>query len=374
MKDFYEVLGVSRTASQDEIKHAYRKKARKLHPDYAGPESEDAFKELTVAYEVLSDPEKRSAYDAGGPEALRGGGMPMGDFGFADLFEAMFGMGGMSGFGGGGRGPTPRGRRGQDSMVAVEVNLEEITFGVTKDISINTAVTCTVCDGTCCEPGTSPVTCSVCGGTGSVTRVQQSLLGAIRTAQVCQACGGHGQTIPSPCLECGGDGRIHTTRNLSVDIPAGVEGGTRIRLRDEGEVGPGGGPSGDLYIEVRELPHEIFSRQGFDLHTAFSVPMTAAALGTVLDLHTFDGDREVTLKPGTQSGADIVMKGLGVGRLGGRGRGDLHVHIDVVTPTDMGPEEVELIERLADLRGEERVEPVGASTGAFGWLKKKFAG
>lgn len=372
MKDFYEVLGVSRTASQDEIKHAYRKQARKLHPDYAGPESEDAFKELTVAYEVLSDPDKRRTYDAGGPEALRGGGMPAGDFGFADLFEAMFGMGGMGGFASA-RGPEPRGRRGQDSMVAVEVTLEEITFGVTKDITINTAVTCATCEGTSCQPGTSPVTCSVCGGTGSITRVQQSLLGAIRTAQVCEACAGHGQTIPHPCEECGGEGRVRTTRTLSVEIPAGVEGGTRIRLREEGEVGPGGGPAGDLYIEIRELPHNVFSRQGFDLHTAFSVPMTAASLGTMLSLQTFDGDHEVNLKPGTQSGADIVLKGLGIGRLGGRGRGDLHVHIDVVTPTNLSAEEAELIEKLAEMRGEERIEPVGASTGAFGWLKKKFA-
>lgn len=371
MKDYYEILGVSRDASQDEIKRAYRKRARHLHPDYAGAESEDAFKELSAAYEVLSDSQKRRAYDLGGPDAVRGAGSNFGagDYGFADLFETMFG--GMGGGFASSRGPVPRGRRGRDSLLAVELTLEEITFGATKDLQIDTAILCEVCGGSCCEPGTSPETCAVCGGTGSVVRLQQSLLGTIRTSAACQNCHGHGQVIPSPCQECAGDGRVYTARTISVDIPAGAEDGTRIRLRGEGEVGPGGGPAGDLYLEVRQLPHPIFARSGYDLYTRIDVPMTMAALGSRFVLTTFDGDREVTVQAGTQSGEEILLKGLGVGRPRG-GRGDLHVTVGVETPRKLDDQQRHLLEELAQLRGEERAEPAGAGRGPMKWFKDKL--
>lgn len=371
MTDYYEVLGVARDASADEIKKAYRKKARQLHPDYAGPDSEDAFKDLSVAYDVLSDPQKRQAYDIGGPTAANGNGFPQGDFGFADLFETMFGT--MGGGFAASRGPASRARRGQDSLLAVELTLEEVTFGVKKEIRLDTGVRCETCGGSCCEPGTSPVTCGVCGGTGSVTRVQQSLLGAIRTASPCSACQGYGQTIPNPCRDCGGEGRVRASRTVSVDIPAGMENGSRLRLQGQGEAGPAGGPAGDLYLEVRELPHPAFARSGNDLYTRVDVPMTLAALGTLFSLDTFDGEREVAIKPGTMSGEEIVIKGLGVGKMRG-GRGDLHVTIGVQTPQKLDERQRKLLEELAELRGEERVEPAHAGGGPMRWFKDKLSG
>lgn len=373
MRDYYEVLGVSSNATADEIKKAYRKKARQLHPDYAGADSEEAFKELSVAYDVLSDPQKREQYDLGGPAAFSGGGAgPTGDFGFADLFETMFG--GMGGFGGP-TGPTQRTRRGQDSLIAVEVTLEEVVFGTKKEVKVNTAIECDVCHGSCCEPGTSPTTCPTCGGTGSVTRVQQTLLGAIRTSAPCRTCQGHGQTIDHPCHECVGEGRVRASRTVSFEVPAGVENGTRIRLAGKGEVGPAGGPAGDLYVEIREKPHPLFARQGIHLHTRIDVPVALAALGTVFTLDTLDGQQELVIDPGTQPEAELTLKGLGVARLGGSGRGNLYVHVGVKTPTNLDDRQRELLEELAELRGEQRVEPVGAGThGPLKWFKDKLGG
>ncbi|MCI1691975.1 MAG: molecular chaperone DnaJ [Actinomyces sp.] len=373
MNDYYEILGVPRDASQDQIKKAYRKKARQLHPDYAGPESEEAFKDLSVAYETLSDPQKRQMYDLGGPEAVHGGGaggMGGDGFGFADIFESMFGGSSFASS----SGPIPRARRGQDQLLAVEVTLEEETFGATKDISLDTYIRCPRCEGTCCEPGTRPQTCPVCRGTGSVTRVQRSLLGNIRTQTPCSACQGHGSTIPSPCHECSGEGRVRTRRRMSVDIPVGVDNGTRIRLSGRGEVGPAGGPAGDLYLEVREKKHPIFTRRGDDLHTWITVPMTTASLGTVFQLQTLDGPREVTIGAGTQPQEEIVLKGLGVGRLQRSGRGDLRVHVDVEIPRRLDDRARELLEQLADLRRESRVEPHRGDQSMFDRLRDKLSG
>lgn len=369
MTDYYEILGVSRNASAEEIKRAYRKKARQLHPDYAGPGSEEAFKELSVAYEILSDPGKRRQYDIGGPAAFTNGGGFGADFGFADLFETMFGARG--GFGAP-TGPAQRTRRGQDSLVAVELTLEDVVFGAHKEVRVDTAVECATCAGSCCQPGTSPTPCTTCGGAGSVMSVQQSLLGAIRTSSVCRDCQGYGHTIDNPCEECGGEGRVRATRTVAFDIPAGVENGTRVRLSGKGQAGPAGGPPGDLYVEIREKAHPLFARQGYDLHTRIEVPMTLAALGTVFSLDTLDGDQELIIAPGTQSESEIVLKGLGVGRLSGGGRGNLHVHVSVQTPTAMDPRQQELLEELAELRGEQRVEPVGAAPGPLKWFKDKL--
>ncbi len=367
MTDYYAVLGVDRDASAEDIKRAYRKKARQLHPDYAGPASEEAFKELSMAYDVLSDPAKRRQYDMGGPSMFNSGSFG-GDFGFADLFETMFGGRGF----GAPTGPAQRTRRGQDSLVAVELTLEEVVFGTHKEVQLDTAVECAECQGSCCAPGTSPVTCTQCGGTGSQMRVQQTLLGNIQTAVACPACEGYGHIIEHPCEECGGDGRTRATRTVGFDIPAGVEDGTRVRLAGKGQAGPAGGPAGDLHVEIREKPHPLFTRQGYDLHTRIEVPMVAAALGTVFSLGTLDGEEELIIAPGTQSGEEMILKGLGVGRLSRAGRGNLHVHVSVQTPTDLDPRQQELLEELAELRGEHRVEPVLASGGPLKWFKGKL--
>lgn len=373
MNDYYEVLGVPRDASAEDIKKAYRKKARQLHPDYAGPKSEEAFKELSVAYETLSDPEKRKMYDIGGPDALRGGGgSPFGGAeGFSDIFDAMF-----SGFSGASAGPVPRSRRGQDQLIGVEITLEEATFGAKKTVSFGTYVACESCHGSMCEPGTSPVTCSTCGGSGIVTRIQSTMFGQMQTRGACSACQGHGTIIATPCHECAGQGRVRSRRSLTIDIPAGADEGTRIRVGGEAEVGPGGGPRGDLYLEISEKKHPTFDRRGDDLHTWITIPMTTAALGTDFELSTLDGLRTVSIPAGTQPNADIVLEDLGVGRLQRTGRGDLHVHIDVEIPKKLDPRSKELLEELARLRKETRLEPRRHEQpqSVFGKLREKLAG
>jgi molecular chaperone DnaJ len=371
--DYYRILGVRPDASAEEIKRAYRKLARQLHPDVAsGDGAEERFKEVSRAYEVLSNPEKRQMYDRGvDPAAPNGGGFGAG-FGFQDIFETFFGAGAT----GGRRGPVPRARRGQDALVRIDIELAEAAFGAHKEIPVDTAVVCPTCEGSCCRPGTSPQTCNVCGGAGVVQRVARSFLGQVMTSSPCAACHGFGTVIPNPCPECSGEGRVRTRRTLSVDIPAGVENGTRIRLSGQGEVGPAGGPSGDVYLEVRERAHPTLLRQGDDLHCTLEIPMTAAALGTTVQLETLDGSREVDIRPGTQPGEVIVQRGLGVGHLHVGGRGDLHVHVDVRVPTEVDDEQERLLRELAALRGEERpasrLSPI--QSGVFGRLRDRLAG
>lgn len=363
MQDYYDILGVSQDATADEIKKAYRKKARQLHPDYAGSESEEAFKDLSVAYETLSDPEKRRMYDMGGPDALRGSGMG-GSFGFGDIFSMFTG-----GFGA--QGPAQRQRRGQDSLMVIEVTLEDVTFGVQRVIPINTWVECSTCHGAATAEGTQPVTCSTCSGQGNITRIQRSILGDIRTQSPCPACEGYGNIIAAPCQDCSGQGRVRSKREISVNIPAGVEQGTRIRLSGKGEAGPFGGPNGDLYLEIQERKHPIFTRQGNDLHTWVTVPMTAAALGTDFPLETLDGEQNVTIKAGTQPHDHIRLDGLGVGILNRNARGSLFVHINVIVPTDLDARSKELLEELAAHRGEDRIEPQREAT-MFERIKDAF--
>lgn len=363
MHDYYEILGVSRNASDAEIKKAYRKKARQLHPDYAGAQSEEAFKDLSVAYETLSDPDKRRMYDMGGSDALRGG---MGGFPFGDVFSM---------FGGafGAQGPAQRRRSGKDAAVALELSLEDVTFGVNHTFSLNTWVTCATCEGKATAHNTEPVTCSSCSGSGMITRIQQSLLGAIQTQSPCPACEGFGTIIASPCQDCSGQGRVRAKRDVSVDIPAGVSNGMRIRMTGQGEAGPFGGPNGDLYIEVRERRHARFIRQGDDLHIHVNVPMTSAALGTQFPLETLDGEQTVIVPAGTQSDQQIRLPGLGVTHLNRTSRGDVIVHVTVTIPTDLDQRSRELLEELAAHRGEERVEPQRESS-MFERLKGAFTG
>jgi len=372
LSDYYEILGVARDATADEIKKAYRKLARQLHPDVnPGADAEARFKEVSRAYEVLSNPERRQVYDLGGDPSASGGGFGAG-FGFSDIFESFFGAAA-----GATRGPAARQRRGQDALIRIEVDLAEAAFGGQRELTLDTAVVCPTCEGTCCRPGTQPRGCETCKGRGQVQRVARSFLGQVMTQQVCPTCHGFGSVVTDPCLECSGEGRVRTRRTLTVKIPAGVDTGTRIQLPGQGEVGPAGGPNGDLYVEVVERPHPLFTRRGDDLHVTVELPMTAAALGTTLEIETLDGAQQLDIKPGTQSRELITLRGLGVTHLRGGGRrGDLVVHLVVSTPTQLDGEQEKLLRELAVLRGEER--PAGRLTatnaGVFTKLRDKLSG
>ncbi len=365
MADYYQVLGVSRDASVEEIRRAYRKKARELHPDYAGVQSEEAFKELSAAYETLSDPQKRQNYDLGGGRSP--GGMPFGGFGFADIFEAMFNGPASSPF----ATTRPRGRPGRDQKVHVEIDLEDVVFGTRKQVLLDTSVTCDTCHGSAAAPGTAPKTCATCQGTGQVMRIQNSLLGQIRVAAPCTACRGEGQTISDPCPECVGAGRVRATRTIEVDIPPGVDQGSRLRMVGEGEAGSQGGSDGDLYIEVSVKEDPFFARRGYDLHTSVTIPVTTAALGVTFPLKTFDGKQEVTIPPGTQPGEEISLKGLGIERSVGP-RGDIIVHVEVEVPTKLDDRSRELFEELARVRGEDTFPRPPSKPGMFGRLRDAF--
>jgi molecular chaperone DnaJ len=386
-QDLYDLLGVSRDADSDAIKKAYRRLARKLHPDVnPDPETQEQFKEVTRAYEVLSDPQKRAAYDRGGdPFAGAGAGFGQGaGFSFTDIMDAFFGGGGPAGAAAG-RGPRPRTRRGQDALIRLEVELAEAAFGVTRELNVDTAVLCSACHGEGAAPGTHPIPCETCRGAGEVAHVQRSFLGEIRTLRPCPACRGFGSIIPDPCRECSGDGRVRSRRTLTVKIPAGVDNGTRVQLSEQGEVGPGGGPAGDLYVEIHIAPHETFTRHGNDLHCTVTLPMTAAALGTTLTLPTLEADVEqgadsgvetafdLDIRPGTQSGTEQVLRGRGVPGLRG-GRGDLVVSVVVETPSRLDARQEELLRELAGLRGEQ--QPSGqvrpSSKSVFGKLRDAF--
>jgi len=383
-RDYYGILGVAKNASDQEIKRAYRKLARELHPDVnPSDDAQHKFAEVTTAYEVLSDPQKRKIVDLGGDPmdngARGGGGDPFAGFGgLGDIMDAFFGAAGGAG-GGRGRGPRSRVQPGSDALIRLGLTLEECATGVDKEIAVDTAIVCDLCRGAGTSEGTSVKTCDTCGGAGEVQSVQRSFLGQVVTARPCPVCRGFGEVIPDPCRQCGGDGRIRARRNVTAKIPPGVGDGMRIRLSGQGEVGPGGGPAGDLYVEIDETPHEVFVRQGHDLHCNFRIPMTTAALGATVPISTLvDGDYELDVEPGTQPNAELVLTGKGMPRLrsSGRvdGRGDLHVHIDVVVPTKLDEAQRELLVELAQQRGEE--VPTLASNGSkhgglFGKLRAK---
>jgi molecular chaperone DnaJ len=374
--DYYELLGVSRTASDDEIKKAYRRLARELHPDANpdDPSAHERFKDVSTAYETLRDPERRRRYDQFGPDGARVGaaGDPFGfggggGGGLGDIFEAFFGAAG-GGFGGG-RGGRGGPMRGNDLELLIELEFEEAVFGVRREIHLRAPVPCDTCEATGAAPGTSPTTCAGCGGTGEVRRVRQSILGQMVTASPCPRCGGIGQEIASPCPDCRGEGRRTEEKTYEVDIPAGVDDGTQLRLPGRGAAGPRGGPLGDLYLHTRVRPHPRFRREGQDLVAELHVPMTQAALGAHLTFSTLDGDEDLVLPAGTQSGRVFSLRGRGVPAGRGRARGDVLVQVFVDTPVDLDKESEELLRRVAELRGE-AVAP--AETGFFSKIKSAF--
>ena len=369
--DLYAVLGVARDATPEEIKRAYRKLARELHPDVnPDPETQDRFKGVTAAYEILSDADKRQMYDVGGdPRNAGAGGAGFGQgFGFGDIMDAFFGTQA--------RGPRPRAGRGKDALIRVQITLAEATFGAPRDITVDTAIACSVCHGAGTAADTQIVTCTMCQGRGEIQSVQRSFLGQVMTSRPCPQCQGYGSLIPHPCPECSGEGRVRTRRTITVKIPPGVDTGTRIQLTGEGEVGVGGGPPGDLFLEIVEAPHEVFTRHGDDLHCTVSLPMTAAALGTSIELQTLDGPETIDVRPGTQSGHVVTLRQKGTAHLRSSGRGDLHVHLDIVTPTKLDERQIALLNELAALRDEVApagtMNPSSGQTGIFGRLRDAF--
>ncbi len=380
-RDYYGLLGVSKGASDSELKRAYRRLARELHPDVNPDEEAQArFKEISLAYEVLSDPEKRRIVDLGGDPMENGAaGAGAGGFGgfggLGDVFEAFFGGGG------GSRGPIGRVRPGSDSLLRMRLDLTECATGVTKQVTVDTAVLCDLCHGKGTNGTSSPVTCDTCHGHGEVQTVQRSLLGQVMTSRPCPVCGGVGEVIPDPCHRCGGDGRVQARREVSVKIPAGVGDGMRVRLAAQGEVGPGGGPAGDLYVEVHEQPHDIFVRDGDDLHCTVSVPMFDAALGTTVTVEDIlDGSTEITIPAGTQPGSVTTLRGHGMPHLRSGVRGNLHAHIEVLVPTRLDATDTDLLRKLKAHRSRDVAEVRSAhgssstNGGLFSRLRETFSG
>jgi len=281
-----------------------------------------------------------------GGSGFGGFGGGFGGGGFSDIMDAFFGGGGTP------RGPRPRMRQGQDALIRTTIDLAEACFGTTREIGVETAVICEVCGGDGCASGTSPRTCEICKGRGEIQQVTRSFIGQVMTTRPCGSCQGFGTTIPQPCRECAGEGRVRARRTVEVKIPAGVETGNRMQLSGQGEVGPGGGPAGDLFVEFIVEEHDFLIREGDDLHVSVNIPMTGAALGTSVTVQTLDGDVDLTIKPGTQSGAVIPIRGKGMTRLRGGGRGELFAHIDVEVPTKLSKEEEQILKKFAELRGE----------------------
>lgn len=367
--DYYELLEVDRDASTDEIKRAYRIAARRYHPD-ANPgdaNAEARFKEIANAYEVLSDEDKRRNYDRFGPDGPQMGGDPFGGFaggGLGDIFDAFFGGGGGASMGG-----RPGRSAGPDLEVAVEIPFESAVFGAQQEVTVRTAVACATCEATGAAPGTEATTCSQCSGTGQVRQVRQSILGQMVTAAPCPICRGAGEVIADPCPTCNGEGREVTDKTYTIDIPAGVDTGSTLRLSGFGAVGPRGGGTGDLYVQIRVLPHPRFERHGDDLVHRLHLPVTQAALGAAISFETLDGHEDLVVPRGTQTGKVFRLRNRGVPHVRGRGRGDLLVEVAVDTPTDLDPEVEEALRQIAAARGEE-VAP--ADKGFFSRIKSAF--
>jgi molecular chaperone DnaJ len=382
MADFYELLGVSRTADADELKRAYRKKARELHPDANpdDPAAAERFKEVARAYEVLSDADQRARYDrfgeAGVSSAASSGADPFGfggagfGGGLGDIFDAFFGGGSGGGFGGGRQSGPAGPPRGQDQEVTVQLPFRDAVFGTESPVEIRTYVSCVTCTGKGTAPNTEPVTCSECGGAGQVRRVRQSVLGQMMTTSACPRCGGWGTVIVTPCPTCSGEGRTIEQRTFRVDVPAGVDDGSTLRLGGRGAAGPRGGTNGDLYVHLRVRPDERFERRGNDLVARVPIGFAQAALGAHLPFETLDGAEDLVIEPGTPTGRVYRLRGRGVPVLQGRGRGDLLVEVTVEVPAKLSKDEEELLRRYAELRGEEIAPP---DRSLLGRIKSAFS-
>jgi molecular chaperone DnaJ len=353
-RDPYEVLGVGRDSSEQEVKKAFRKLARELHPDVNAhdPQAEEKFKEAAEAYEILSDPERRATYDRYGHEGLRSGGYaPNFDaFGsIGDLFDAFFG--GASPFGGRAAGPAP----GGDVAVALEIDLLQAARGESAEVSFEAVDRSGHCHGNGAEPGTPIDTCTRCGGNGQVQTMTRTPFGQMVRTSICDTCGGDGRTAREPCGECRGRGRIAARRTIEVRVPAGISDGQRIRLSGQGHAGEAGAPAGDLYVLVKVRPDERFVREGDDLITLLDVPAPLAALGTTLEVPTLEGEVPVEVPAGTQPGEVIVLRGQGMPTLRRARQGDLRVLVNVIVPRRLGAEQRELLERLSETITEENL-------------------
>ncbi|HEV7615732.1 MAG TPA: molecular chaperone DnaJ [Solirubrobacterales bacterium] len=371
-RDYYEVLGVGRDASETEIKKAFRGLARELHPDVNDhdPEAEEKFKAAAEAYEVLSDAERRGTYDAYGHEGLRSGGFDPRSSSFGsidDIFQAFFGAGGGDAFGfsGGGRAA------GSDVLVEVEIDLDEVATGVRREISFDAVIPCEHCHGNGAEPGTPIVSCERCGGAGQLRQVSRTPFGQMVRGVACDACGGAGKIPEQPCDECAGSGRARGNRTQSVEVPAGIESGQRLRVAGGGHAGDAGAPAGDLYVEVEVSADERFERDGTDLISVVSIPATEAMLGTSVTVPTLEGEHEVEVTAGTQPGHEEILRGAGLPRLGSRRRGNQRVILEVVVPTNLNEEQREAVERLDDSLEPENLEP-RQGEGLFSRVRRAF--
>ena len=373
--DYYELLGVERGASAAEVKKAFRKLARELHPDVNrhDPEAEEKFKRAAEAYEVLSDPDRRRVYDAFGEQGLRSGGWSPGAGGFGnleDVLESLFGrgdplFGDLFGFGRG--GPAA----GADIAAEVEVSLEEVLTGTTRELSFEAVTTCDRCRGNGAEPGTPIRTCDECGGAGQIRRVTQTAFGQMVRAGTCPHCGGAGKVPEQPCEQCNGRGRVSGPRSWEVEIPPGIESGQRIRITGGGHAGEAGAASGDLYVRVHVAEDERFQREGTDLVSVIEIPATEAMLGTTATVASLDGDREVEIEPGTQPGERVVLRGIGLPDLRGSARGDQHVFVNVIVPGNLSEEQRELAGRLGETIGPENLRRDGRR-GLFSRMRRAF--
>ena len=375
-RDYYDVLAVPREADDDEIKKAFRRLARELHPDINrhDPEAEEKFKEVAEAYEVLSDRERRAVYDRYGHEGLRSGGwQPASGFGnISDIFEAFFGGG--DPFGGvfGARGRTGP-ERGRDVAVQVTLTLGEVLTGVARDVEFEVSAPCSHCNGNAAEPGTPIETCPRCEGAGQLQSMARTVFGQVVRTQVCDRCGGDGRIPQTPCSVCRGSGREMQSRSISVDIPAGIEDGQRVRLTGQGHAGDPGGPAGDLYVLVMVETDTRFERHGQDLVTRLDVPFTQAALGARVAVPTLEGEQEVELEAGSQPAKVLRLRGRGLPALRGRGRGDLHVVLNVMIPSHLTDEQRELLRRLEQsANGETYAMP--HDYGLFDRIRQAFRG
>jgi molecular chaperone DnaJ len=365
-RDYYDVLGVNRTASADELKKAYRKLARQYHPDVnpGDASSEDRFKEVNEAYEVLSDVDRRAAYDRFGHAASQMGGDPFGGFGaspFGDLFESFFGGGGTR------RRTGPA--RGQDLTITVSLNFEEAVFGAEKEVDLLRLETCNACNGSRMKDGQAPPRCATCGGTGEVRRVQQTILGQFMTSSPCSACRGEGVTITDPCPTCRGRGRTSQNRMITITIPAGIDEHQTLRLSGQGEAGPAGGPAGNLFVNVNIKPHPLFNRQGKQVMSAVGINVAQAMLGDEIEVQTLDGDVALKVPAGTQSGQQFRLRHKGVPDMRSGERGDQIVTVHVNIPDALTDQQRELISQLADTFGSEVSPQPAASRGFFDKVK-----